>query len=129
MECKLVWNVYKKEWNENKIGIFNIFEHSLFWEEIQKLKKKYKKDNSINLKEKVRIYLFYFFGSKYEYETTLTNFPAYIDKEEVDKIKKSESKYCENIDLQVKKKVDVYEQVRMNYDIFFDYLCREYLLK
>ena len=129
MKCKLVWNVYKKEWNENKLEVFNIFEHSLFWEEIQKLKKKYKRDNNINLKERVRIYLFYYFGSKCEYEITLTSFPVYIDKEEIDKIKKSENKYCENIDLQVEKKVDIYEQVMMNYDIFFDYLCREYLLK
>ena len=69
--AKLVWNVYYHDFNANEIKVFNIFKHSKFVEYIKKHKKKC--ETKEDFAEKVRRELFYYFGSKCEWETIFTN--------------------------------------------------------
>lgn len=69
--AKLVWNVYYHDFNANKIEAYNIFNHGKLVEYIKKHKKKC--ETKEEFAEKLRRELFYYFGSKCEWETIVTN--------------------------------------------------------
>lgn len=97
----LVWNVFYHNSNTKKIEFFNIFDHWKFREDVEKALKKSRTREA--LEKEVRSLLFYYFGSKYEWEVLITTFPANDDKTI---------------------KVDVYWQVINNFDRFVDYIAR-----
>ena len=68
---KFVWNVYYHEFNSNKIQTYNIFKHGKLVEYIKKAKKKCETKEAFA--EQIRRELFYYFGSKCEWELILTN--------------------------------------------------------
>ena len=98
---KLVWNVYTEDWNSNQIEIHNIFDHGRFWEDCIKAKKKFKDDRDGFL-EQIKKDLMYYYWSKCEWEIILSDWPP------------SETFK--------KEKIDVYDQVMMNWDIFAEYI-------
>ena len=95
---KLKWIVLLPNQTYN-ITTYNIFNNLSFICGLMDLKARFKKDNSIVLKEQVKRLLMYSFWSKAEYEIIIKSL---FEKEE--------------------HKIDVYEQVMLNYDVFYDYL-------
>ena len=97
------WNVFYYNINKKKIETFNIFEHSSFNKYIQQAKKlKTKEEFSEQLKSE----LLYYFWSKAEWEVIITPWVG-GDREK-----------CAV-------KIDVYEQVMSNWDVFVDYVWSE----
>ena len=104
---ELEWNVYVEYINHRRIEIYNIFEHAGFKEDCDKAWKEYK-DNSQKFAECVKRSLMYYFWSKCEWEIILSDFfPS-------DSFKKE--------------KIDVYDQVRLNWNIFINYVWGQYSL-
>ena len=103
------WNVYFHNYNKNKIEVYNIFNHSCFTYEVKQAIKKYKDKDSFV--DKLKSELRYFFWSKCEWEVIVS--PWVGRKESCDE------------------KIDVYDQVMMNWNIFADYVWenRNKLLK
>lgn len=97
----LKWNVYYYDFTQNQIKILNIFNHSRFVDDICKnLKKNLEKEKFI---VQLRNDLFYYFGAKVEYEVVISSL----------------SFGTRNTD---ERKVDVFEQVINNWDIFVNYV-------
>lgn len=125
----MVWNVYREDFNRRAIVKYNIFDHSSFAKDVEKLlKEDISKDE---FAKNMRRSLFYYFGSKTEYETVITSWPVHIDKTELDKLnteyeeynnKWSHYPYKINVALEVGKKVSVYDQVMMNWEPFVEYV-------
>ncbi len=96
----LEWNVYIEDINRKEIEIFNIFKHSRFLDDLIKYKKKYKEKEEFL--EKVKSSLMYYYWAKCEWEITLHDWPPH-----------DSFKY---------EKIDVYQQVMLNWNQFGDYL-------
>ena len=95
------WNVYRHDSNWNKIVKWNIFDHGMFREDMRILLQNnlIKDDFSKRLETTVS----YYFWSKTEYEIILK---PWVGK-----------------DIEVK--IDIYNQLKMNWDKFVDY-CRNF---
>lgn len=93
------WYVFREDWDSKQIINYNIFEHVSFviWcaKDIKQHKNEY-----FTLEALIRRELQYYFWSKCEMEVTITDWPT---SGEIDR------------------KVDIYEQVYMNWDIFYAY--------
>ena len=94
------WNVFYHDVNAQKITTFNIFDHYYFDKDVQMNLKRIK--NKDEFAEKLRRDLFYYFGSKAEYEIIIAPWVGGKDTEDI--------------------KVDIYTQVMNNFDIFVDYV-------
>lgn len=99
MKYELKWNVFYHDINRQKITTLNIFNHWKFAEDVQKSLKKFK--NKDEFAEQLRRDLFYYFGSKCEYEVVIKPWAGGRGHEDI--------------------KVDIYTQVRNNWDVFVDY--------
>lgn len=95
------WNVYCYNYNSRKVETHNVFNHWRFIEYSAKAIKKYKDDKK-SLEEQIRRELMYYYWSKYEWEVIVAPFTSNPKEEE-------------------EKKLDVYEQVMLNWNIFFEY--------
>ncbi len=97
----LVWNVYHYSHITKQIESWNIFHNIKFCEGIERIiKKKYEKKV---FAEEVRGELTYCFWTKYEYEITVCKYPRpETNKDDL--------------------RVDVFDQVMLNFDAFIDYL-------
>ena len=94
------WNVYYYNQNNNKFEIFNVFRHSAFAHDINRVLKL-----GLDLavaKEEIRKVLFYYFWAKCEWEIEISDW----------------------IGGDARIKVDVYHQVMMNFDRFCEYVLR-----
>lgn len=99
--CDMEWYVYVEDVNARRIDKFNIFDHYSFNEDIKKIYKKYKNDYNVFCDE-VRKSLRYYYWSKCEWEIILSGWPSSNNFKE--------------------EKIDVYDQVMMNKDIFMKYV-------
>lgn len=91
------WYVYYHDSNKQKIIKWNIFNHGSFKKEVDMLlKEKIDKDD---FSEKLKREVMYYFWSKCEYEIILSPWTGRAD------------------DI----KIDVYDQIMMNFDRFVDY--------
>lgn len=97
----LTWNVYIENINQKKIEIYNIFSYYGLEESFKKIKEECN-GNKSEFAEKVDRALVYRFWAKCEWEIILSDWPP------SDKFNKE--------------KIDVYDQVRLNWDIFIDYV-------
>ena len=97
----LRWIVYREDFNARKIIEYDIFQHGFFAEDIRRNYKKNKKDFE-KFKERLKDDLFYWFGSKCEHEIVLVSWP----------MKRND------------RKVDVRDQVMLNYDLFAEYVWK-----
>lgn len=104
------WNVYIYNINKHKIETFNIFDHYSFLKGIIKDLKKYK--NKDEFAKQLRSELMYYFWSKAEWEIIVS--PWVGGDREKDAVK-----------------IDVYDQVINNFEVFADYVWnnRKELLK
>ena len=73
----------------------------------------------------------YYYWAKCEWEVVITSWPPHINMDELDRINKQRKSefakydrepYCLCINTDVRKKIDVYSQVMLNFDIFVDYV-------
>lgn len=94
------WNVFRINTNLKKVEVFNIFDHYTFRKNCAKIAKN-KKITREEAAEQLKNELRYYFWSKFEYEIWIGY--VFDDKGEYTK------------------KVDIYSQVMMNFDKFFDY--------
>lgn len=95
----LAWNVYYHDFNKREIRKFNIFDHWKFNEDVSK--DLYKCRSREEFAKFLRGHLFYYFNSKCEYEVLISPWIGDREKGTI--------------------KVDVYDQVMMNWEIFLDY--------
>lgn len=106
------WNVFIEDFNRREIRVFNIFNHDGFKKDCDKAWEDNCNDSEngfSNFSKNVRNSLLFYFWSKCEYEVLLFGFP-YNDKFKA-------------------KKIDVFEQVTINWDQFINYLWACYILE
>ena len=128
----MIWNVYVENFNGKKIEVYNIFEHASFKHNI------IKEFSICPSKEiffdKLRRELMYYFGYKCEWEMVITDWPTHITVDEIDELNEELSRYESrwhrkpyslSVDLPIQKKVSVYDQVMLNWDIFCEYVWNE----
>lgn len=96
----MTWNVYVYDMNKRKIRLHNVFDHWRFNDEVQKMLAD-KKLTEEKFKTDLRSSLVYYYWSKAEWEVILTPFSSNPSDE---------------------KKIDVYDQVMNNWDIFCNYV-------
>ena len=76
-------------------------------------------------KEKLHRTLKYYYWSRAEYEIILTDWPTAVTRDVIEKAMeefKEKDVYRTCIDLPVSLKVDVYDQIALNFDLFADYV-------
>lgn len=98
----LVWNVYVSNFNTGKIETHNVFDHWRVWEDLCKAARKYRDSERPLFEEEVRKTMMYYYWSKCEWEVIIDHWPRNERMKD--------------------EKVDVYDQVRLNWGIFLDYL-------
>ena len=123
------WNVFRSEFNDNSIVSYDIFTHGSFNADVKQLLKKHTDKNAFS--EELRLKLQYYFWSKCEHEVVITSWPPHITKDELNRLniefKESAEKYGHEpyslyVNPDCAEKVDVYEQVMLNWDVFCDYI-------
>ena len=97
------WNVYVENFNAKTIEKRNIFANGTSLKEIAKMFKKCGDDKEAFAKE-LRSELMYHYWSRCEWEIILTSWPP--------------SKEGQFKDM----KIDVFDQISMNWDVFVDYI-------
>ena len=117
---ELTWNAYIEDRNSNTIKVFNIFNSFRFISDVIKANNKYK--NDFEFLQEVRSSLMYAFWSKSEYEVIITSWPPYIEKEEFERLTKEDIKYRTWLNLSMGEKIDIYNQVMINWEAFKLYL-------
>lgn len=126
------WNVILRDLETGKFKPYNIFEHEAFRLAIEKLfERQYAKGRFLKeLDQEAR----YYFWAQIEWEIFITTWPPYIDAEEISRIiseyhinRPPEQALPEHIDVHVAKwyKIDVYSQLRANWERFAEYMWRE----
>ena len=98
---ELEWNVYYEDFNGKKIVPHNVFNHRRFNEDVKKSFKK-NKDDFEAFKKETKSNLRYYYWSKCEWEIILS---AWINSGRVPEVK-----------------IDVYDQVMLNFDLFAKYV-------
>jgi len=97
----MIWNVYVESFNLKEIKVYNIFEHSGFYNYCAEASKEYQNSKKA-FATSVKHALTYYFWCKCEWEIILSDWPP---SEQFNK-----------------KKVSVYDQVMLNWDVFIDYV-------
>lgn len=128
-ELNLVWNVYDFHINSKECRVFNIFDHYSFRADVEKLlKTKMTKDE---FAEKLRREVQYRYWAKSEWECVVSGTSPHIGKRELERIisecylklgKDVPTPRCTHANLDDAEKIDVYDQVRLNWDYFVDYV-------
>ena len=126
---EMIWNVYHCRVSTGEVVEYNIFDHYKFCEDVKKLmKKKLPKEE---FAEALRRELSYYFWAKCEWEVLVTRFPGYIEQEQINKLMDEWDKcrrdnghypYASHVEIKGSKKVDIYSQVRLNWQAFVDYV-------
>ena len=125
----MIWNVYREDINSHKIEVYNIFHHYSFEQSVKKLMKK--KLSKKDFSEALRREVMYYFWSKSEHEITICSSPTYVEKDKVDALIDEREKYIRDngrypyvsyVSLRSAEKIDVADQVRLNWDVFVDYV-------
>ena len=102
------WVVYRENINTRKIVPMNIFDHYSFAMGCDKVYKKHKDDKD-KFAEEIRHELMYYFWSKCEYEVVINSWIGFEKTKGI--------------------KIDIYDQVMLNWEIFIDYLWGYYTNK
>ena len=123
------WNVYRHNINKGKIEVYNIFDHYNFCKEVKKhLEECSDKEEFV---EKLRCSLFYYFWAKAEHEVVITSWTPHIKIEELNRLNTEREKYVKEwgreprslyVQPDIFKKVDIYEQVMNNWEVFLEYV-------
>ncbi len=103
----LEWNVLYYNSNTRRIEQFNIFDHASFNKVVMKMFDKSKLIDMAEFEDAIDKEVMYFFWCRAEYEVMIGGL-----------FKKG-----------VKTKIDIYTQLKLNWDRFIDYLWNEYTSK
>lgn len=126
---ELKWTVYRYDINKREIVEFNIFDHWRFEEDVKKDLRRCKAKEEFA--EKLKNHLMYYFWSKCEYEIVITSWVPYITKSELDRLNSEREKTLKEygrepgslyVNPDVGEKIDIYEQVKLNWSVFVDYV-------
>lgn len=128
---KLTWYVFNEDRNGEIIPV-DIFQYNwVFLVNLVKIKRKYG-DDFIKFADATRTALQHEYWSRSEYETIITSWPPYIDEEELQNLIKEREEhtkkypnsklYRQSVGLTVGKKIDVYDQLMLNWDAFINYV-------
>ena len=99
---RLVWNVYRENFNHKKIEVCNVFNCSVrFNDDLIRIYKEHS-NNKEKFLDEVKSSLMYSYWSKCEYEIILSSWPPRKDFKE--------------------EKIDIYNQIMINWDIFSEYI-------
>lgn len=117
------WNVYVKDMNHREIKPYNIFKHGRFVNEIEEIIEQYGNSKE-EFATQVKSALMYYFWSKCEWETVITSWPPRITKEELDRLNAEMDReyYSLSPRLETAEKIDIYQQVMLNWEHFINYL-------
>lgn len=125
----MVWNVFVTDMNSRQVEIHNVFNHSSFLKSVNKLlDAKLPKEE---FTEQLRRDVCYYYWCKVEWEITVSHYPSYIGKDEMDKLldereqyyrKYNKYPYSNDVDLVGAKRVDVHDQIMLNWNAFVDYV-------
>lgn len=96
---ELEWNVFYVDDSTDEVGIFNVFHHSRFHNDVEKILKNCKEREEFE--KELRSSLMYYFWSKFEWEVLISPLSERKDKGE---------------------KVDVFWQINNNWSAFADYV-------
>ena len=78
--------------------------------------------------------MFYYYCSKCEHEVVITDFPPHITPEEIERLtaerdehiaKYGNPQYSHSVRVKNALKIDVYEQIMINWEHFLDYVWNE----
>lgn len=132
----LMWNVLVEDINRKEIVSYNIFDHVRFVTALVKDYNKLKRDKTLEdfetaFVERIKSNLMYYYWSKAEWEVVVTSWPPYMSLEEVDRVNNEISKYekeyghkpyTAHFSPVIGEKIDVYDQVMLNWDMFVEYV-------
>lgn len=128
MKKILAYYVYFENFNTKAIERYNVLSEPII-KDIKARTKNLTTKKAFG--KEVDLILKYNFWSKSEYEIVLTDWPSHISLDELDRIQKElihyENSYGHNpysliVNLRVAEKIDIYDQVKLNWEIFIDYL-------
>ena len=125
---KLEWYVFDCDFNTNEVKHHNVFNHHGFMKDLVVVKKRYKDFDTFA--QEVKHTLMYHYRSKCEWEVVVTSFPPYINDKELNRLNAERNERIEKhgqfirtwVNLETCKKIDVYDQVLMNWNQFIKYL-------
>ena len=124
----MTWNVYRENFNSRCIERWNVFKHHSFTLFVEKALKLYK-TNKIDYQEfdkRIRTEAQYYFWSKSEHEVVITSWPPHIDRVRLirlaDTVSKDPDGRVYTIEPMVYEKVDIYDQLNLNWDAFVNYI-------
>ena len=124
----LFYYVYVENINKRKIEKYNVLNDGIIEEILKRTKDK--KDKK-SFSEEVESIIMYHYWSRSEWEIILTDWPTHIKLEELQRLNREVARHIEKYDkgpysvaanLSVEEKIDVYDQVMMNWNIFIDYV-------
>lgn len=101
----LEWNVFVGNFNSGRIERHNVFDHWRFMEDLKKLARRCKDTEREQFEKELKRDLMYYYWSKCEWEIVLDHFPQSEDKNRFRP-----------------EKVDVWEQIALNWRPFADYV-------
>lgn len=125
----LSWNVFFEDFNSKQIVNRDIFKGGKLEEFCVNLKKSTLTKQQFA--EELRKELMYHYWARSEYEIVLTSWPPYIKTEDVYELVRDIQEQKEQynttpvrvcVNPTVARKVDIYEQIQMNWDVFVDYV-------
>lgn len=128
-KLNLVWNVYDYGHYDDVPKIFNVFKHSDFMETVEKLLKM--ELTKEEFAEQLRRKAMYYYWSKTEWECIITGNNPQISDKEVSRIitecyieghKGKNFHWSSAINLLDSEKIDVYDQLSLNWEHFVDYV-------
>lgn len=125
----LSWNVLREDFNKGTIEYYDIFKEGHWQETIESLMRSCnsKEEFAVELRKK----LMYQYWSRSEYEIVVTSWPPYIKVENIDEMKSEIERHNSEYNweqvrisptLTVAKKIDVFEQLNMNWEQFINYV-------
>ena len=129
-QIDLVWNAYKLRWND-ELKVFNVFDHRSFYEGVLKLLKAPLTKEEFS--EKLRREVQYYYWAKTEWELIIAECTPKIDQKEFNRIlseyyldrqRELPTPYSTTINISHDDKIDVYDQLYLNWDAFVDYVWK-----
>jgi hypothetical protein len=121
--------VYVSDFNNKEIKTYNVYSHLGFINDLEELFLNGELARDYNkCKEEIRKSLMYHFWAKCEWEVVITDWPPHISNDELERLNKEKEEYIRSWDREpfslsynpsVCKKIDVYEQIMNNFDLFF----------
>ena len=115
----LHWNVFRHDFNSREIEVFDVFHHISFRDEVYKLLKKNLSRDEFS--KELRSSAMYYFWSKCEYEVVVASWPPYITADELRKLSRDGRKHYD-VSLEIGEKVDIFQQMNLNWEQFVDYV-------